>query len=123
MVETACSTGAGLAARPSGRSVVGVENHTSFIRAVREGALLSAVALPVTRGRRSQVWEVTIRDERLRPGLGVRLEAHERPAAGRGEALGVLLALGMMMVPIKMYLRWTINLKYFVAIPELFFNI
>ena len=29
----------------------------------------------------------------------------------------------MMLVPIKMYLRWTINLKYFVAIPEFFFNI
>jgi hypothetical protein len=26
-------------------------------------------------------------------------------------------------LPIKMVLRWTINLKYIVAIPELFFNI
>jgi hypothetical protein len=33
------------------------------------------------------------------------------------------LFLWMMLVPIKMYLRWTLNLKYFVAIPEFFFNI
>ena len=33
------------------------------------------------------------------------------------------LVLMMMLVPIKMYLRWTVNLKYFVYIPEFFFNI
>ena len=34
-----------------------------------------------------------------------------------------ILILFMMSLPIKMVLRWTINLKYIVAIPELFFNI
>jgi len=29
----------------------------------------------------------------------------------------------MMSLPIKMLLRWIINLKYIVAIPEIFFNI
>jgi hypothetical protein len=29
----------------------------------------------------------------------------------------------MASLPIKMVLRWTLNLKYLVAIPELFFNI
>ena len=38
-------------------------------------------------------------------------------------AIGVQLFLWMMLIPIKMYLRWTVNLKYFVAIPEFFFNI
>jgi hypothetical protein len=33
------------------------------------------------------------------------------------------LLLWMVMIPIKMYLRWTVNLKYFVAIPEFLFNI
>lgn len=33
------------------------------------------------------------------------------------------LMLWMLLVPIKMYLRWTVNLKYFVAIPEFFLNI
>lgn len=31
--------------------------------------------------------------------------------------------LMMMALPLKMFLRWTINLKYIVAIPEFFFNI
>jgi hypothetical protein len=34
-----------------------------------------------------------------------------------------ILMLFMAALPIKMVLRWTINLKYIVAIPELFFNI
>jgi hypothetical protein len=29
----------------------------------------------------------------------------------------------MASLPIKMFLRWTINLKYIVFIPEAFFNI
>ena len=35
----------------------------------------------------------------------------------------VFLFLMMMSLPIKMLLRWIINLKYIVAIPEIFFNI
>src|SRR6266571_260679 len=35
----------------------------------------------------------------------------------------VLLLLGMVALPAKMILRWTINLKYIVAMPEIFFNI
>ncbi len=35
----------------------------------------------------------------------------------------VFLLLSMASLPIKMALRWTINLKYIVAIPEAFFNI
>ena len=33
------------------------------------------------------------------------------------------LLLSMLALPIKMILRWTLNLKYIVAIPEFFFNI
>ena len=35
----------------------------------------------------------------------------------------VILLLLMAALPIKMVLRWTMNLKYIVAIPEYFFNI
>ena len=35
----------------------------------------------------------------------------------------VMLLLVMVSVPIKMYLRWILNLKYIVFIPEYFFNI
>jgi len=35
----------------------------------------------------------------------------------------VMLLLCMIALPIKMVLRWTLNLKYIVAMPEIFFNI
>ncbi|MEC9352822.1 MAG: hypothetical protein VYD81_05870, partial [Planctomycetota bacterium] len=35
----------------------------------------------------------------------------------------VFFLLCMAALPLKMVLRWTINLKYIVAIPEYFFNI
>src|SRR6202163_903129 len=56
LIESLASIGAALYALPKNQSVVGLENNTSFIRAVREGAKLSATASPVTRGRRTQVW-------------------------------------------------------------------
>jgi 1,4-dihydroxy-2-naphthoyl-CoA hydrolase len=60
VVETLASIGAALAARRN--RVVGLENSTSFIRAVRSGRL-HAAARPLTRGRRTQVWETSIWDE------------------------------------------------------------
>lgn len=62
IIEAACSTGAAIYALASGRSVVGLENATSFLRAAR-GGTLRVTARPVTRGRRSQVWEATVTDE------------------------------------------------------------
>ncbi len=47
---------------------------------------------------------------------------HEKMGPWR-YAVFVLLLLGMVALPIKMILRWTINLKYIVAMPEIFFNI
>jgi uncharacterized membrane protein len=38
-------------------------------------------------------------------------------------AVFVFLLLSMMSLPIKMYLRWALNFKYLVNIPEFFFNI
>jgi uncharacterized protein (TIGR00369 family) len=61
VIETLASVGAACVAHPRGQRVVGLENNTSFIRAVRSGKL-HALAKPVTRGRSSQVWEVWIRD-------------------------------------------------------------
>jgi len=37
--------------------------------------------------------------------------------------VGCLLLLVMLLMPMKMFLRWTLNLKYIVAIPEISFNI
>jgi uncharacterized protein (TIGR00369 family) len=61
VIETLASIGAHLVAAPRGQRVVGLENATSFIRAVRSGKLVG-VARPVTRGRTTQVWETAIRD-------------------------------------------------------------
>jgi 1,4-dihydroxy-2-naphthoyl-CoA hydrolase len=65
VIETVASIGAALVAKPRGQRVVGLENSTTFIRAVRSGRL-HGVARPVTRGRSSQVWEAWIRDDASR---------------------------------------------------------
>ncbi len=62
MLETLASTGAAINAMPLGRHTVGLENSTSFLRAVRTG-VLRARAVPLARGRRTQVWEVTVSDQ------------------------------------------------------------
>ena len=48
-----------------GGNVVGVNNNTDFLRAVTEGTVY-AMSEPVHRGRRQQLWLVTIRDDRER---------------------------------------------------------
>ena len=71
IIETIASIGAALDAMAEGRSVVGLENHTSFLRAVR-GGKLRAVARPLARGRRSQVWEGSVHDDQGRPAASGR---------------------------------------------------
>lgn len=65
IIESLASIGAAIHSMAEGKSVVGLENHTSFLRATREGTL-HAVATPLTRGRRSPVWECAIRDDQNR---------------------------------------------------------
>ncbi len=62
LIEAACSTGAAMVALARKQSVVGLENSTSFIAAARSG-MLRVTAVPVTRGRRTQVWEAKVTDE------------------------------------------------------------
>ena len=65
LIESLASIGAALVALPRNQSVVGLENNTSFVRAVREGRI-RVTARPITRGRRSQLWEAVARDEQDR---------------------------------------------------------
>jgi uncharacterized protein (TIGR00369 family) len=83
VIETLASIGAALVAHERGQRVVGLENNTSFIRAVRNG-VLHGVARPVTRGRTTQVWEAHIRDtdERLVAQGRVRLLCLAQDALG-----------------------------------------
>ncbi|TXH26324.1 MAG: PaaI family thioesterase [Elusimicrobia bacterium] len=62
IIETLASVGAGVRAFALNKTVLGLENHTSFLRAVRQGRL-RARGTPLSRGRRSQVWEVAIQDD------------------------------------------------------------
>ena len=64
IIETICSIGAAFAARKRGHQggVVGLENHTSFIKAVRAGTVLRGTATPVTRGRTTHVWDAKVTD-------------------------------------------------------------
>jgi uncharacterized protein (TIGR00369 family) len=61
IVETAASIGAALWFGDRG-NVVGVSNHTNFLRAARSGTL-TAIATPIHRGRTQQLWQVAITDE------------------------------------------------------------
>src|SRR5437016_13064313 len=54
VIETLASIGAAMVAQPRGQRVAGLENSTSFIRAVRSGRL-HATAKPVSRGRSTQL--------------------------------------------------------------------
>lgn len=90
MIETLCSTGAALTVWEEKKNTVGLENTTSFLRAVRSGRL-RGTARPLMLGRRSHVWEAWIHDDRDRlVATGrVRLMVLE-PGA---EAAGVKVAL------------------------------
>ncbi len=61
VVESAASVGGAVWFGDRG-NVVGVSNHTDFLRAVREGTL-DVEATPVHRGRTQQLWSVRITDE------------------------------------------------------------
>ena len=76
MVETLASVGAALNLSAQARHTVGLDNHTSFLRAVRSGTLVGR-ALPLTRGRRTHLWEVQI------------TQAGELVATGRVRLLGI----------------------------------
>ena len=64
LAETAASV-AGASWFGDRGKVVGVSNHTDFLRAVREGGL-RAEATPLSRGRTTQLWQVEISDDRGR---------------------------------------------------------
>ena len=90
IIESLASIGAAIDAMALGKSVVGLENHTSFLRAAREGTL-RAVARPITRGRRTHVWEGSVHDEegRLLATGRVRLLLLEPEAEIAGEKVEI----------------------------------
>jgi len=90
MIETLASVGAAMNALPFGQSCVGLENSTSFVRAVREGTLTGR-ATPVTRGRRTHVWQVQIEgaDGKLAATGRVRMLCMDGGAEVAGELVAI----------------------------------
>lgn len=88
VIESVASVGAALWARRYNQTVVGLENQTSFLVATREGKL-TATALPLMRGRRTQVWQAKITNEKgqtVAEGK-VRLISLDQGAAIAGETV------------------------------------
>jgi uncharacterized protein (TIGR00369 family) len=90
LVETVASIGAGINAMMAGKLSVGIENHTSFLHAVRRGTL-RATARPLARGARTHVWEATITDEsgRIVASGRVRLLVLEPGSSVAGEGVAL----------------------------------
>jgi uncharacterized protein (TIGR00369 family) len=90
LIETVSSIAAALWARRHEQTVVGLENHTSFLHAVREGKL-SVTARPLMRGRRTQVWQANVTDAggRIVAEGKVRLLSLDAGAALAGETVRV----------------------------------
>lgn len=95
ILETLCSTGAALHVLHLGHGVVGLENHTSFLRAAR-GGVVTATVTPLATGRRSHVWRGDVLDEdgRVLATGQVRLMVLATGASVAGEAIPSGLAKG-----------------------------
>src|SRR3569833_3948747 len=59
IIAAACSTGAAVVGLARKQSVVGLDNSTSFVTAVRSGTL-TEMATPVTRGREARLWRAVV---------------------------------------------------------------
>jgi len=90
IVETLASSGAAINALARNQTTVGLENSTSFLRAVRAGKLV-ATARPLHRGRQTHVWEVTITDDggKVAATGRVRMICLEAGAAIAGETVAI----------------------------------
>ncbi|MGO9901445.1 MAG: PaaI family thioesterase [Solirubrobacteraceae bacterium] len=66
IAEGLASFGTALAVMTDGKVVMGISNHTSFLRPITEG-VIHAHAVPRHAGRTTWVWEIEIRDQAQRP--------------------------------------------------------
>ncbi len=63
LAESVCSIGAALTVDMSQQYVVGQEINANHIRPGLQGDIITARATPVSRGRRSQVWDIRIHNQ------------------------------------------------------------
>jgi 1,4-dihydroxy-2-naphthoyl-CoA hydrolase len=64
LAETLCSVGGWFQLEEDNTSVVGLEINANHIRSVKLGGQVTGTAQPIHIGRKIQVWECEIRDER-----------------------------------------------------------
>ncbi len=88
IAESMCSVGAVINVMGEQKNAVGLENTTTFLRAVRSG-ILKCIAVPLARGRRAHVWETRIYDnqDRLAASGRVRLMILESKDVLAGKAV------------------------------------
>jgi 1,4-dihydroxy-2-naphthoyl-CoA hydrolase len=66
IIESLASVSAAVwLAENGGGTVVGVNNNTDFLRAITAGTV-TAVSTPIHRGRRQQLWLITVTDDKDR---------------------------------------------------------
>lgn len=66
LAETLASVGGWLNLEDEDMTAVGVEINANHIRSVSNGGRVTGTAMPVHLGRKIQVWQITITDERDR---------------------------------------------------------
>lgn len=64
LAETLCSVGGWFQLDDPSQTVVGVEINANHVRSVKKGGKVTGTATPVHVGRKIQVWECELRDER-----------------------------------------------------------
>lgn len=64
LAETLCSVGGWFQLEDTKQTVVGVEINANHIRSVKMGGKVTGTAKPVNIGRKIQVWECELRDEK-----------------------------------------------------------
>lgn len=64
LAETLCSVGGWFLLNDTTKTVVGIEINANHIRSVKMGGKVTGTARPLSSGRKIQVWECEIRDER-----------------------------------------------------------
>jgi uncharacterized protein (TIGR00369 family) len=80
LAESVASVGATVAA-PAGQVAFGLEINMNHLRPVRPGTRVVATAVPLHRGRATQVWAIEVHDEAQRRVAVGRCTLALRPAA------------------------------------------
>lgn len=63
LAETLASIGAWLTLENDNETAVGVEINANHIRSVKKGEIVTGTAIPIHKGRQTQVWETRIFNE------------------------------------------------------------